>query len=112
MTWLIATPDGPSRGDPMVDYRTYQHLIVEKKDGIALITMNRPEVYNATNGRLHYELGRIWLDIGEDAEISVAVITGAGRAVLAGGDLDMIESFFAQSPVLVSTNKEDNDLLF
>ena len=96
----------------MVDYRTYQHLIVEKKDGIALITMNRPEVYNATNGRLHYELGRIWADIGEDAEVHVAVITGAGRAFSAGGDLDMIDSFLGNPAAIASTMKEASDLVY
>jgi enoyl-CoA hydratase/carnithine racemase len=96
----------------MVDYRTYQHLIVEKQDGIALITMNRPEVYNATNGRLHYELGRIWLDLGEDAEVRVAVITGAGRAFSAGGDLDMIDSFLGTPAAIASTMKEASDLVY
>jgi enoyl-CoA hydratase len=96
----------------MVDYRTYQHLIVEKQDGIALITMNRPEVYNATNGRLHYELGRIWLDIAEDAEVRVAVITGAGKAFSAGGDLDMIDSFLGTPAAIASTMKEASDIVY
>ena len=55
----------------MVDYSSYQHLLVEKKDGIALLTMNRPEVLNATNARLHNELSRIWLDLGQDPEVRV-----------------------------------------
>jgi enoyl-CoA hydratase len=96
----------------MVDYSTYQHLIVDKKDGIALITMNRPEVYNATNARLHYELGRIWPDIGADAEVRVAVITGAGRAFSAGGDLDMIEAFLGDSAAIGNTMKEASDIVY
>jgi len=40
----------------MVDYSSYQHLLIEKNDGIALLTLNRPEVYNATNFQLHNEL--------------------------------------------------------
>ena len=75
----------------MADYSTYQHLLIEVNDGVALLTMNRPDVLNATNDRLHWELGHIWLDIGEDSEVRVAVITGAGRAFSAGGDLDSIE---------------------
>jgi hypothetical protein len=83
----------------MVDYGVYKHLLVDRQDGIALFTMNRPEVYNATNGRLHYELGRIWLDIGADADVRVSVITGAGKAFSAGGDLDLIEAFLDTYPV-------------
>jgi enoyl-CoA hydratase len=96
----------------MVAYETYQHLRVEKQDGIALITMNRPEVYNATNSRLHYELGRIWLDIGDDAEVHVAVITGAGKAFSAGGDLDLIEQLLGDSSALASTMKEASDIVY
>jgi len=96
----------------MVDYSTYQHLLVERKNGIALVTMNRPEVYNATNGRLHYELGRIWLDIGDDAEVRVAVITGAGKAFSAGGDLDTIAEFVGDPAVIASTMKEASDIVY
>lgn len=96
----------------MMDYRGYQHLLVEKTDGVALLTMNRPEVYNATNGRLHYELGRIWLDIGEDPEVRVAVITGAGQAFSVGGDLDMIERFLGDPAAIASTMKEASDIVY
>ena len=75
----------------MPDYSKYQHLVIEKSDGIALLTMNRPDVLNATNARLHQELGQIWLDIGQDPQVRVAVVTGAGRAFSAGGDLDNID---------------------
>ena len=72
-------------------YGEYQHLLFERKDdGILLITINRPEVLNATNARLHWELSRVWLDIADDDETNVVVVTGAGRAFSAGGDLDMI----------------------
>ena len=49
---------------PEKKYSEYQHLLFERKDdGILLITINRPEVLNATNSRLHWELSRVWLDI-------------------------------------------------
>jgi len=96
----------------MVEYDSYQHLLVEKQHGIARITMNRPEVYNATNSRLHYELGRIWLDIGADAEVRVAIITGAGKAFSAGGDLDLIENFLGDSSAIANTMKEAGDLVY
>src|SRR5215469_18970038 len=84
--------DNRRRGT-MMDYREYQHLMFERKgDGILLITINRPDVLNATNNRLHWELSHVWLDIAEDADTNVVVVTGAGRAFSAGGDLDMIEA--------------------
>ena len=67
-----------------VDYSKYEHLLVEVKDRIGLITINRPDKLNATNARLHWELSKIWLDLAEDDDVRVIVITGAGRAFSAG----------------------------
>ncbi|MGH2598579.1 MAG: enoyl-CoA hydratase/isomerase family protein [Dehalococcoidia bacterium] len=76
-----------------MNYTDYQHLQIEVEDGVALVTINRPEVYNATNDRLHWELTQIWPDIDRDPAVRVAVITGAGdRAFSAGGDLSDIEA--------------------
>jgi len=58
----------------MADYNSYENLLIEIKDGIALLTINRPEVYNATDFKLHNELSRIWLDLGRDDDVRVAVI--------------------------------------
>ncbi|MBI2760985.1 MAG: enoyl-CoA hydratase/isomerase family protein [Chloroflexi bacterium] len=72
-----------------MEYAEYQHLLIEVTDGVALVTINRPEVYNATNNRLHWELTQIWNDLDRDPAVRVAVVTGAGdRAFSAGGDLD------------------------
>lgn len=72
-----------------MDYRDYQFLNIAIDDGVALVTINRPEVFNATNNRLHWELTQIWPDIDRDPHVRVAVVTGAGeQAFSAGGDLD------------------------
>ncbi|MBV9784165.1 MAG: enoyl-CoA hydratase/isomerase family protein [Acidisphaera sp.] len=71
-----------------MDYASYKFLTVERKDnGVLFITMNRPEVLNATDEDGHAELGRIWLDFDRDQEAKVALITGAGKGFCAGGDM-------------------------
>jgi enoyl-CoA hydratase len=76
-----------------MDYSGYKHLLVDVRDGVALVTINRPEVFNATNDALHGELSRIWTDIDRDEDVRVAVVTGAGeQAFSAGGDLGDIEA--------------------
>jgi enoyl-CoA hydratase/carnithine racemase len=94
-----------------MDYSSYQHLLIEKKDGIALLTINRPESLNATNFRLHNELSRVWLDLAEDNEVRVAVITGAGRAFSAGGDFEVVEKSMGNLEVVSQTMKEARDIV-
>ncbi len=65
----------------------YSTIIYEKKDRIAKITLNRPEVLNALNPTLRGELCLAVGDIEKDEEIDVLIITGAGRAFCAGMDL-------------------------
>ena len=75
-----------------MDYSSYQHLLIEIDQGIAKVTINRPEVYNAVNHRLHGELAQIWRDLDRDPSVRVIVVTGAGdKAFSAGGDLAMLE---------------------
>ena len=97
----------------MTDYSQYQHLLFERKaNGVLFITINRPDVYNATDARLHWELSRVWLDIGDDPDTRVAVITGAGRAFSAGGDLDMIETYNNNLHIISGVMKEAADIVY
>jgi len=75
-----------------MDYSGYQHLLFERhENGVLLITLNRPEVLNAAHEAMHTEMAGIWTDVARDEETRVAVVTGAGRAFSAGGDLAMVE---------------------
>ena len=102
--------DSYERGT-MYDYSSYEHLIIEVKDGVALLTINRPEVYNATNFKLHNELSLVWLDLGKDDDVRVAVITGAGTAFSAGGDFDLIQDSIGNGKVIAATMEEARDIV-
>jgi len=96
-----------------MNYSEYQHLVFEREDdGILLITINRPEVLNATNSRLHWELSRVWLDVADDDETNVIVITGAGRAFSAGGDLEMIKQMASGAANVGKAWKEAGDIVY
>lgn len=74
-----------------MDYDSYQYLRTQRKDnGVLLITLDRPEVLNAAHEPMHAEMARIWTDVARDEATRVAVVTGAGRAFSAGGDLAMV----------------------
>jgi len=67
---------------------SYQYTIYEKKNHLAYVTFNRPEVMNALHNEAQKELNEIFKDFQEDDEAWVAIITGAGnRAFSAGNDL-------------------------
>ncbi len=62
-------------------------VLYEKKDRIALVTLNRPEALNSLDDELNGELWEIWSDFNRDAAVDVAILTGAGKAFCAGADL-------------------------
>jgi 2-(1,2-epoxy-1,2-dihydrophenyl)acetyl-CoA isomerase len=65
----------------------YETLLYELKNGVATITLNRPEAYNALNLTLARELFHAALEADEDRAVRCVVITGAGKAFCAGGDV-------------------------
>ena len=96
-----------------MDYRDYQHLTFARRErGVVLVTINRPEVLNATNDRLHWELTQVWLTLDADETARVAVVTGAGRAFSAGGDLDMVDANSRDPKRLARTVREASDLVY
>jgi enoyl-CoA hydratase len=70
-----------------MDYISYQTLQIEKANKVATVTLNRPERLNAVNGVMHSELERFFGEVNSDSEINAIVLTGAGRAFCAGGDI-------------------------
>jgi enoyl-CoA hydratase/carnithine racemase len=65
----------------------FQTVIYEKKDGVARITLNRPEAMNAINRTMFLEISQSLDDAEQDKNVSVVVMKGNGRAFCAGVDL-------------------------
>ncbi len=96
-----------------MDLASYQHLKFDRHpNGVLLITLNRPEVLNAAHEAMHSELARVWADISADDDTRVAVVTGAGRAFSAGGDLGMVERQIGNYGLVTSMLKEMSDLVY
>lgn len=66
---------------------SYEHILVEAENGVGTITLNRPDQLNAMNRRLARELHDAVKTLEADEAIGCLVITGAGRAFSAGGDI-------------------------
>jgi len=75
----------------------YDNLLVDRDGGVALITINRPAVLNAIDAPTLDALGRAFLDLQQDEEVRVVMLTGAGeKSFVAGAD---IKELAIQTPV-------------
>lgn len=70
-----------------LDQANYEAMLIDKRDnGVAVVTLNRPERLNAVNATMHHELARFTYDAQADPGVRVVVLAGNGRAFCAGGD--------------------------
>ena len=61
-------------------FAEYEQLRFERRDnGVLLITMDRPDKYNAADEQMHGELARVWAEVSADPQTRVAVITAPAR---------------------------------
>src|SRR5436309_15874224 len=73
-----------------MDYSQYEHLKMDRRGRILTVTLNRPETRNAIDQRMHDELATIFYDVQLDEQADVIVLTGAGSAFSAGGDINWL----------------------
>ena len=93
-------------------YEDFEHLRFDRRDdGVLVITLDRPEVLNAANVRMHHELSEIWAVVDDDEEVRASVVTGAGRAFSAGGDLAMIEEMTADYEATLAQWRDTNAIV-
>jgi enoyl-CoA hydratase len=83
-----------------VETKNYKTILYDKKDKIATITLNRPEVMNAINEEMAKELLDALHNFKEDPEVKVAILTGSGEKIFcAGGDIDMFFNKLTMDPM-------------
>jgi enoyl-CoA hydratase len=96
-----------------MNYEDYQHLELDlKPNGVLLVMLNRPDVLNATNARLHWELTQIWKTVDDDPKVKVVLVTGKGKAFSAGGDLAMVEAIANDPKARLQALKEAGDIVY
>ncbi len=76
----------------------FNTLLLEVADGIAVVTINRPDKLNALNGEVLDELDQCFEQIADDPEVRAVVLTGAGeKAFVAGADITQFTRLDAES---------------
>ncbi|MCW1842390.1 enoyl-CoA hydratase/isomerase family protein [Prosthecomicrobium hirschii] len=91
---------------------TYQSVTIEVADRIATVTLNRPEVLNAVGAVMHAELRHVFRDLAEREDCDVVVLTGAGRAFCAGGDLAWLQSMIDEPDRFLAILEEAKGIVF
>ncbi len=76
-------------------FKGYETLSFSREGRVLTITMDRPEVMNAVSHELHLEMGRVFLEAADDPESDVIILTGAGQAFSAGGDVNWMADMAA-----------------
>jgi len=66
---------------------SYEQILYDLADGVATITLNRPDNLNAFTGRMMWELLEVLDEVDADDDVRAVIVTGAGRAFCAGADL-------------------------
>jgi len=87
----------------------YEGLIYTKEEGIATMTMNRPQKLNAFNMGMYRGMLEIIKDVARDETVRVLVITGTGRAFCVGADVKSLEQDLEKGPW--TTSDVESDLL-
>lgn len=64
-----------------------QFLKIEQDGPVVTVTLNNPDVLNAFNDEMHLAMCELWWDLGEDASVKAVILTGAGKAFSAGGNI-------------------------
>ena len=94
-------------------FQKYPGLTFERHDhGILLMTIDRPQAMNATDAALHNHLSRVWMDIDDDPDTNVVIVTGAGKAFSAGGDLDWIATMVQNYDGMKVAFREAGDIVY
>ena len=94
-------------------YAGYRRLKLDwPQERVLRIVMDSEGRLNSADASMHPELAQIWRDIDADPNVSVAIITGAGKAFSGGGDLDLVKEMSEDFTVLTRVWKEARDLVY
>jgi enoyl-CoA hydratase len=93
-------------------YDAYQRLQFGYRGRVLTVTMNRPEVKNAADVRMHHELSTVFYDVARDPDCDVVVLTGAGDAFSSGGDIRAMQEKIDDRTKWVDTVQEARAIFY
>ncbi len=95
-----------------MDLTRYSTLKLEREGRLLRATLNRPDCLNAINAEAHQELARFFQEVATDSLTDVVILTGAGRAFSAGGDLEHIQHMIDEPSMFIDDIANAKRILF
>ena len=96
----------------MVDYSGYKYIAFKKSGRTMTMTFNKPDVLNAMTAEMHEETSRVFYDLGMDHSIDIVVVTGAGKAFSAGGDIAGMQEMYDKPEMFETSILEAKKIVF
>src|SRR3954462_6666147 len=94
-------------------YGHFSRVLIDRPHPrVMRVVMNRPEKLNAADGEMHADLTEIWRVIDTDPSVNAVLLTGAGKAFSAGGDLDLVDKMIADFDTRMRVWKEARDMVY
>jgi enoyl-CoA hydratase len=84
----------------------YKYLLIDREDNIAVLTINRPDKYNALNDDVVAEIGAALDELASEDNVRAIVITGAGeKAFISGADIGMLQELKSSSEAVANSRR-------
>jgi enoyl-CoA hydratase len=90
----------------------YETIAFHRSGRVLTVVLNRPDRLNAVSVQMHHELSTLFRDISADGDSDVVVLTGAGRAFSAGGDLEHLEEARRNPALFYEDMRQAKQLIF
>ena len=94
-----------------MDYSGYETITAARDGRILTLTLSLPDTLNAVSEKMHEELSRIFFDVDADHDADVVILTGAGKAFCAGGDLEWLNRMHGDPAAFARTVWEGKRLI-
>jgi enoyl-CoA hydratase len=94
-------------------YARFSRLLIDRPHrNVLRVIMNRPDKLNAADGEMHSDLTEIWRVIDTDPSVNAVLLTGAGKAFSAGGDLELVDKMMTDFNTRMRVWKEARDMVY
>jgi enoyl-CoA hydratase len=114
-TYRLQDADSTSRPEslspmPATPADPFEFLLLDISDRVATVTINRPDKLNALNAQVIAELDRMFTELAEREQVGAIILTGAGRAFVAGADIAEVAAAAGTPEGLQATSKFGTDV--